>query len=734
MTTAAPERTTIRALAGFLPKQDAALDALYSHKYILYGGAAGPGKSYWLRWAALHFLIECATKGVHDVRVGLFCEDYPTLADRQISRIKREFPSWLGTLKGSREEGFGFFLKPEYGGGFIALRNLDDPAKYASTEFAAEFVDELTKNDRQTFDDLRFRLRWPGISHNPFAAATNPGSKGHGWVKKLWVDGDFSGDDMSLVPEDFAFVQALPRDNPHLGESYWSLLDSLPERMRRALRDGLWDTFEGQAFPEFSRATHVVAPFTIPETWTRWTSTDYGYVDPWATLWLARSPDRQRVVVYREAYVKGLTATEQAKKLKAMTGTERMQLHVGDPSMWGQRERLSTSSVADEYVMEGVPLQPANNDRIGGWARLHENLAWEKLAARTNPPRLTIFNTCPNVIREIETIPLSETKPEDVDCFIAGTLVTTPNGAVPIETLRVGDYVDTPLGPRMVIKDGISGVARTMTVRLSDGRSLTGTPDHRVYVAGRGLVALSALCVSDILMPQSIAEGICRDDRAPTESHSSVMYAQHSLMVRYRPVSTSTISTATRGTMSAATLLYSAHPSTRCCTSPGVELIQSSETHCTHGIEAPMARANSAPTLRRCEPTRQSVNLRADIVERLLSRDTPTSRPARTNVPQRFESLRSQPASVRRAVRSSDLRTQEASRVHIVAVGHIEEPKQVYNLTVDEAHLYFANGVLVTNTDASDHALDALRYGLMVEGQRSRPSEEPSKGVRIEMR
>ena len=40
------ERTTIRALAGFTPKQDTALDALCSHLYVLFGGAAGPGKSY----------------------------------------------------------------------------------------------------------------------------------------------------------------------------------------------------------------------------------------------------------------------------------------------------------------------------------------------------------------------------------------------------------------------------------------------------------------------------------------------------------------------------------------------------------------------------------------------------------------------------------------------------------------------------------------------------------------
>ena len=49
--------------------------------------------------------------------------------------------------------------------------------------------------------------------------------------------------------------------------------------------------------------------------------------------------------------------------------------------------------------------------------------------------------------------------------------------------------------------------------------------------------------------------------------------------------------------------------------------------------------------------------------------------------------------------------------VHIVAVGNYEEAI-VYRLTVADAHLYYANGVLVTNTKQEDHAYDALRYGL----------------------
>lgn len=420
MTTATIERTSIRALMKPLPKQEQALDALYTHKYILYGGAAGPGKSYWLRWAPLHFLTECAGKGLSHVRVGLFSEDYPTLVDRQISRIQREFPEWLGRVRRTETEGFAFHLHEAYGGGMIALRNLDDPSKYASTEFAAVFVEELTKNKRQTFDDLRFRLRWPGLEHTPFAAATNPGSIGHAWVKKLWVDRDFSGDDAMFNPDDFAFIRALPRDNPFLGSSYWSQLDTLPEAMRKALRDGLWDVFEGQAFAEWRAEYHVIDPFSIPEDWVHWVAIDYGYRAPFCALWFAKNPDGGPIYVYREVYATGMRASEQAQRVRMASRGERLSFVAADPSMWQQRERTTGPSLAEEYAKAAdIYLAPANNNRIAGWDLVHEMLAWENdpnsVEELAREPGLRVFSTCSNLIRTLPVLPMDPVKVEDID-------------------------------------------------------------------------------------------------------------------------------------------------------------------------------------------------------------------------------------------------------------------------------------------------------------------------------
>jgi len=159
------------------PKQLMACKAADTHKYTLFGGSRGPGKSWWIRWYLLEYLLECRDKHINGVHVGLFCEDYVSLTDRQISKISMEFPRSMGEVRKSSTDGLGFHFHD--GNGFLALRNLDDPSRYQSAEFAAIGVDELTKNPLSTFNILRGSLRWPGIDKPLFVATSNPGGIGH---------------------------------------------------------------------------------------------------------------------------------------------------------------------------------------------------------------------------------------------------------------------------------------------------------------------------------------------------------------------------------------------------------------------------------------------------------------------------------------------------------------------------------------------------------------------------
>ena len=104
----------------------------------------------------------------------LACEDYPSLYERQISKVQTEFPPALGKYMAARNE---FVLAPQFGSGVIAFRNLDDPSKYQSAEFAAIAVDEITKNPEKAFHILRASLRWPGFEDVRFVAASQSRSE-----------------------------------------------------------------------------------------------------------------------------------------------------------------------------------------------------------------------------------------------------------------------------------------------------------------------------------------------------------------------------------------------------------------------------------------------------------------------------------------------------------------------------------------------------------------------------
>jgi hypothetical protein len=79
------------------------------------------------------------------------------------------------------------------------------------------------------------------------------------------------------------------------------------------------------------------------------------------------------------------------------------------------------------------------------------------------------------------------------DCFIAGTMIETPHGERPIESLTLGDVVSTPMGARVVIATHRVVAHSLTTVAFSTGRALTGKGTHRVFTWDRGWLRMDAL-------------------------------------------------------------------------------------------------------------------------------------------------------------------------------------------------------------------------------------------------
>lgn len=89
---------------------------------------------------------------------------------------------------------------------------------------------------------------------------------------------------------------------------------------------------------------------------------------------------------------------------------------------------------------------------------------------------------------EIEVFPVGRLKDQ---CLVAGTVITTARGQIPIERVTVEDMVLTREGFRRVLWAGITDPAGVVfRMGLSTGGVLVGTSQHPVWVAGRGWVKL----------------------------------------------------------------------------------------------------------------------------------------------------------------------------------------------------------------------------------------------------
>ncbi|MEK9207326.1 MAG: phage terminase large subunit [Patescibacteria group bacterium] len=400
------ERVDIDTLCHFTDKQKEASRLVKNKKYLLYGGAMGGGKSYFLRWKLIRILLAFAARGHLNVTVGLFCEDYPALKDRHLSKVRYEFPTWLGEYNSTDHN---FTLYPEFGSGVIAFRNLDDASKYQSSEFAVIAVDELTKNTEEDFTFLRTRLRWPGISDTRFIGATNPGGKGHLWVKRLWIERTFP--EYEQERDKFVYVQALLKDNPYINDpEYLKSLESLPDEKRKAYLEGDWELYEGQYFGEWNKTQHIVAYFSIPESWKRVRSIDIsGRKGVTSCHWYAVDYDGN-VYVYREHYARGMDSDQHADRIKELSGDEEYVYTVIDNSAFSKLGLPETTS--EIYQRHGIRgLRPSSKKRLMGWDIVHQYLRWDK----DNKPRLRIFDTCINMIRTLPSLVHDPIELQDVD-------------------------------------------------------------------------------------------------------------------------------------------------------------------------------------------------------------------------------------------------------------------------------------------------------------------------------
>ena len=113
-----------------------------------------------------------------------------------------------------------------------------------------------------------------------------------------------------------------------------------------------------------------------------------------------------------EAHRALLTNDEQARLIKDSEEKEwRVRKYLADPNMFTKAHRRKAQSAADIYKENGIILRRADNNRISGKRQVDNWLS----KAPDGLPKMQIFNTCTNVISNLQNLIFDEHKAEDVD-------------------------------------------------------------------------------------------------------------------------------------------------------------------------------------------------------------------------------------------------------------------------------------------------------------------------------
>lgn len=242
---------SIQTAASYLPHPPSSKQELFLRtdaEEVLFGGAAGGGKSDALLMAALQYVDVPGYSALILRR---------TYADLSLpgAIMDRSLEWWMGTAAHWDGETKTWTFPTRAGQApatisFGYLQTEGDKYRYQGAELQLVCFDELTQFTESQYTYLFSRLRRLKGSTVPLRmrAASNPGGAGHDWVKTRFI--------VPATRGDRVFIPAFLADNPGIDRAaYVRMLARLDPVTRRQLEDGDWDAVPGGAYfrPEWFR-------------------------------------------------------------------------------------------------------------------------------------------------------------------------------------------------------------------------------------------------------------------------------------------------------------------------------------------------------------------------------------------------------------------------------------------------------------------------------------------------
>lgn len=418
---------------------------------VLYGGAAGGGKSHLIRTAMITYCL-----AVPGLQCYLFRRTYPELKMNHMEGAG-SFPEMLQPLVEAKQCRIVDKDIMFANGSRIKLRHLQHARElniYQGAEIHCLCFDEATHFTDAEYRYLRGRCRVVGIKipkDLPWAfprilLGTNPGGKGHHWCKEGFVDhGPYrvhraSKEDGGMRR---VFIPARLEDNPSLLEAdptYVNRLEGLgDETLVRALKDGDWEVVAGAMFAAaWRRDLHIVEPFPIPPDWQIWQGGDDGFTAPSVIEWLTMDPKTGTYYVIRELHGSKLDPDTLAdrlmeiqysipirgKRLDSDTIPNEAKIQgnydnsafaeKGESKKGGRGDQINVA-LAKENMGRLRPVEKWQGSRVHGVQKIHNLLKPNKRDPAEMPGIRFFKGCCPIIVRTLPTLGRDAGNPEDVD-------------------------------------------------------------------------------------------------------------------------------------------------------------------------------------------------------------------------------------------------------------------------------------------------------------------------------
>lgn len=433
---------------------------------VLFGGAAGGGKSFLFRAAAITWCM-----AIPGLQVYLFRRTYPDLQKNHMMGTG-SFPDLVAplVLAGMAkivENEIRFYNGPAGAVGSRVIlchcqheKNIYD---YQGAEIHVLMIDELTQWPASMYKYLRGRTRLGGLKipaqyadvFPRILCGANPGGIGHNWVRKAWI-ADAAPLELRQMPQSEGgmtrqYIPARLEDNPTLvanDPGYEKRLEGLGSAaLVRAMRLGDWNIVAGGALDDvWGDGSGIIVPrFKVPTSWRVDRSFDWGSAKPFSVLWWSQSdgteatlpdgrkfcPPRGSLVLAHEWY--GAKAENEGLMMsprdiaKGIVERETSLVSGGHfhstprPGPADNQIRNvsqpGTPTIAQEMETAGVRWM--ESDKAPGTRKIGLELMRSRLreAAKEHPegPGLYVMDHCRGAISRWPVLPRDEKDPDDVD-------------------------------------------------------------------------------------------------------------------------------------------------------------------------------------------------------------------------------------------------------------------------------------------------------------------------------